>query len=143
MRTALLRRYRFDPALGVVASERRVGDETALLARMMRDGARGRWVAGAVVQHRVPRERQRLDFVRAHYRAAGRVLRSLALPLASGLTPPAPPRRPARLERRRRRALRACYLKRALLRAPAQWLPHLVEAERLRGELEAARAGGR
>ena len=137
VRTALLRRYGFDPALGLIGSHRQVGDETALLAQMMHDGARGRWVAGAVVYHRVPRHRQRLSFVRAHYRAAGRMLWSLPLPLASGHAPPGP-RQPARLRRRRRRALRACYLERALLRPPMRWLPHLIEAESLRGELETA-----
>lgn len=54
-------RHRYDPNLGVSPSQRRVGEETTLLAALHRGGCEGWWVPDARVRHIIPPERQTLQ----------------------------------------------------------------------------------
>lgn len=62
----------FDARLGVKGGQRMLGEETALMSEMVKQGATGRWIAQARVQHRVPAERMRLRYVGEYNRGVGR-----------------------------------------------------------------------
>jgi hypothetical protein len=67
-RTALLRKYPFDPALGRVGNVLVSGEETSIQDQLRRDGHAGVWVGTSEVRHFVPAERLRLDYIwRFHY----------------------------------------------------------------------------
>jgi hypothetical protein len=53
--------HQYDPNLGVSPNQRRVGEETTLLAALHRRGFKGLWVPEARVLHVIPAERQTLQ----------------------------------------------------------------------------------
>lgn len=67
-RTAVLRKYPFDPALGRVGNVLVSGEETRVQDQIRRDGGTGVWVGTASVRHFVPAARLTLGYIRRfHY----------------------------------------------------------------------------
>ncbi|MDB5697217.1 MAG: putative glycosyltransferase [Alphaproteobacteria bacterium] len=65
------RRLRYDVALGVAPGRSRTGEECDLIYRLLKGGAIGWWVAGAMVRHIIEPERQRRGFLLRYFRQAG------------------------------------------------------------------------
>ena len=65
------RGHRYDPKLGVSPTQRRVGEETTVLAAIDEAGCTGWWVPDARVLHIIPEERQTLSYLSEYRRAAG------------------------------------------------------------------------
>lgn len=61
------RRYPFDPELGRRGTALSAGEEWAVLEAMLADGASGRWVPGARLQHVISAERQTVRYLRGYY----------------------------------------------------------------------------
>lgn len=71
VRTNELRRFSFDVNLGKAPGRERGGEETKVLAAILTEGAKGRWVPDARVSHWIPASRQTLPYVSKFYQAAG------------------------------------------------------------------------
>jgi glucosyl-dolichyl phosphate glucuronosyltransferase len=71
VRTPVLRRYPFDPALGFRPDTRIPGEETALIRQVLDDGHTGWWVPEARVRHFLPRERQTTRYLWQYYAGKG------------------------------------------------------------------------
>ena len=67
IRTAVQRRYGYDPRLGRRGGDMRAGEETAVLLRVLAEGGRGIWVPDAALRHYVPAERQTRQYLRRYY----------------------------------------------------------------------------
>jgi glycosyltransferase involved in cell wall biosynthesis len=61
------RRYAFDPELGRRDRALSAGEEWAVLQQLLEEGASGRWVPAARVQHVIPAERQSVRYLRRYY----------------------------------------------------------------------------
>ncbi len=130
IRTAVQRRYRYDPNLGVKGGGRLGGEETAVARQMLADGLHGQYLPDAQVKHYVPVEHQTLKFLRRHYYCQGVVLSKYH-------------KRPnsATLFGHPRWLWRAWleselkYRLGRLTASPEVWIEHLISASKLRGEL--------
>ena len=71
VRTREQRRIPYDPALGRKGTGGRLGEETALILALLREGAAGWWVPEAIVNHWVPRSRQRISYLRRYFAIVG------------------------------------------------------------------------
>lgn len=71
-RTAALKKYRFDPALGRIGTGMLSGEETALIERIRADGGSGIWVAPARVRHFIPAARLTAKYVWKFFHGLGR-----------------------------------------------------------------------
>jgi len=71
-RTDLLRRFRFDPALGRVGTGMLSGDDTELVDRVKAAGWSGVWVGTARVKHYIPAGRLTAAYVWKFFRGLGR-----------------------------------------------------------------------
>ena len=65
-----MKSHRFNPALGVGPGVNRLGEETEVLAAMLKEG-KGFWVPTAGVRHVIPQARQTLAYVERYNRAGG------------------------------------------------------------------------
>ena len=65
------RRFLYDPALGVSPLQRRVGEESDVIYKIMVMGGTGWWVPDSKVRHRIPTSRQTLRHVLEHFRSFG------------------------------------------------------------------------
>jgi len=63
--------YLYDTNLGPRPNSELRGEEIVLVTKMLEDGAKGRWVPGAVVRHYIPQERQTIRYIRNYYRGNG------------------------------------------------------------------------
>lgn len=125
------KRYAYDTDLGPRPGSALRGEEVALLLRMLEDGATGRWVPEAVVQHHIPVNRQSLRYLESYYRGAGEgnALRRQGPALSGGIL---------------HLGLRAVreelkYRIRRVTAEPETWIRHLIRANMTWGELAAAR----
>ena len=125
VRTREQRRVAYDPSLGRRGHGGRLGEETALVLALLREGATGWWVPDAIVNHWVPRRRARVSSMREYFALVGR-------------TYGAAPRR-----RRERVALLGALWRAewrygfARLSGDARrWVPAMIEASLLRGRLQ-------
>jgi hypothetical protein len=73
VRTAVQRRYRYDPGLGPRPNSEIRGEETTVMRAMLAAGISGRWVPGAAVRHYIPITRQTKRYIRAYYAGQGQV----------------------------------------------------------------------
>jgi glycosyltransferase involved in cell wall biosynthesis len=73
-RTAALRSVRFDPNLGPYKTERILGEETALIQALQKQGHRGVWIPSAKVAHFVTAQRMSYDYVWGYFHGRGRTL---------------------------------------------------------------------
>lgn len=74
VRTAEQRVALYDPALGVSPLQRRLGEESEVIFRILRAGATGWWVPKSVVQHIIPHRRQTWKYVFEYFRANGETI---------------------------------------------------------------------
>ena len=65
------RRHPYDPDLGVAPHQRRLGEETAMLLEIVREGGAGVYVPGARVRHIIPEARQTLSYVGIYQQSIG------------------------------------------------------------------------
>ena len=131
-RTRVLRRYPFDPVLGVSGHRRIGGYETSVIRRMLADGISGLWLPSAAVRHFIRRETQSVRFLRRYYAAQGHAA-VLNGPFAGSDTA-AILGRPQWLLPRALQA-EARYRWARLTAAPEVWVERLVEASILWGAL--------
>lgn len=72
VRTEVQRRHAFDPALGRQPGSVLIGgEEIALMRRLIAEGAHGRWVSGAGVEHRIGPDRQTIAWLRSYWSGQG------------------------------------------------------------------------
>jgi len=71
MRADTLRRFAYDPALGVAPGQRRGHEETAVFEAILAAGGTGWWVPESRVEHMIGPERQTQNYVRHYFAAAG------------------------------------------------------------------------
>ncbi len=71
-RTALMRRFRFDPIFGRVKTELIGADEVSVIRAMQAEAIPGIWVGTTEVEHYIPRERTTLHHFWAYFHALGR-----------------------------------------------------------------------
>jgi len=124
------RRRRYDPRLGVKAGQIVVGEETRLAKELLAAGARGFWVPGARVEHRIPPARMTTAYLRRYYVGVGRTSARVG-PAEDG---------PTILGRPRWAWKRAVlgevrYRWGRWLAPPEAWLPHLIGASKAWGRL--------
>lgn len=127
VRTREQRCVPYDPALGRKGRAGRLGEETALIQTLLRGGAAGWWVPGAVVNHWVPRSRQRISYLRSYFALVGRTFGG----------PPDGSCRRASLIRELLRAEFAYRVAR-LSGDPRRWLRPMIDASTLWGRLRRA-----
>lgn len=71
VRTAEQRQHLYDPELGVSPGQKRLGEETKVLAAILHAGGSGMWVPESRVRHMIPAARQTLDYVRVYQQSVG------------------------------------------------------------------------
>lgn len=69
--TSAQREVLYDTRLGVRPSGHLSGEESAVIAEVLRRGGRGRWIPTAKVRHFIPKSRQTVAYLRAYYRGYG------------------------------------------------------------------------
>jgi glucosyl-dolichyl phosphate glucuronosyltransferase len=74
VRTGEQRRHLYDLELGLAPGQRRTGEETDVIYRILKAGGSGWWVPGAKVRHMIPAERQTLAYFDVYYEQAGRTV---------------------------------------------------------------------
>lgn len=79
-RTEFLKRFPFNPSLGICGQDRILGDEVDVMERLLRGGHKGIWVGSAHVRHYVPATRFSLDFLTKWYEGAGRSVARITPP---------------------------------------------------------------
>jgi len=65
------REFRFNTKLGPGPGQRRRGDETDVIVRIMRSGATGYWVPTATVTHYIRNDMLTINYISEYYKAAG------------------------------------------------------------------------
>jgi glycosyltransferase involved in cell wall biosynthesis len=81
-RADVLRKFRFDPALGPSGDNKIRNEEIELQNSMIAAGHRGLWVGSSRVRHNIPESRLSLKFVREGFRAEGRSIAIIEGPQA-------------------------------------------------------------
>jgi glucosyl-dolichyl phosphate glucuronosyltransferase len=71
VRTVEQRRHLYDPELGVSPAHKRVGEETDVIFRILREGGSGWWVPDSKVSHLIPAKRQTMRYVYDYFFLAG------------------------------------------------------------------------
>jgi glucosyl-dolichyl phosphate glucuronosyltransferase len=135
MRAEVLRRFRFDPALGVTPDGYSVGEETDVIQRLLAAGFTGWWIPDARVRHWIPSSSQNLAYIRRWMIGAGRYRAQKHA--AAGR--PVRRRQGLRLAARIVRYEAQYRLRRAVL-PPQSWITDLIRASQALGELQVWRA---
>jgi glycosyltransferase involved in cell wall biosynthesis len=65
------REFHFNTDLGPGPGQRRRGEETDVIERIMRSGATGYWVPNASVKHRIRRDMQTINYISEYYKVEG------------------------------------------------------------------------
>jgi len=127
IRTAAQRSYGFDPNFGRKGTGMRGFDEVDVFRRMLDAGEIGTWRVAAKLHHFIPTSRLTLDYVRRYYVGQGETL------VVRGES-----REPTADLKRRERSQRFWYrTKRSLGFSSRSWMPCLIEASRVAGQLSA------
>ncbi|GLS79867.1 glycosyltransferase [Paracoccus marinus] len=71
LRAAEQKRHRYDPALGVSPTHKRLGEETMVIDAIRKEGGAAVWVPAARVRHLIPAKRLTMDYVRVYSESAG------------------------------------------------------------------------
>jgi glycosyltransferase involved in cell wall biosynthesis len=126
-------RFPYDPRLGRRANAPLIGgEEIAVLQGILNSGGEGWWVPDAYIEHRVPRNRQTVRFLRRYFEGQG-----MNTAMSEACAPPLLFGKPRSLVRQAIRFELAYLVKRAF-GAPELWAPALVRASEARGRLKAA-----
>ncbi|MCA9104715.1 MAG: glycosyltransferase family 2 protein [Planctomycetales bacterium] len=120
------RSYGFDVNFGRKGEGMRGFDEVDVFRRMLDAGVRGAWVPAARVHHHIPTDRLTLDYVRRYYEGQGETLVVRGESHGSD----------AELTRRMKNQEFWFRVKR-WFGSSRSWIPCLIEAARLRGQLKA------
>jgi glycosyltransferase involved in cell wall biosynthesis len=90
VRTAEQRRALYDPQLGVSPTHKRLGEETDVMYRIFKAGAKGWWVPGSKVNHIIPPARQTRAYLYEYQFLAGATMAHMRLhqPAANYLITP-------------------------------------------------------
>lgn len=73
-RLRALREVPFDGTLGRIGNDMLGGDETTVIAALMKRSGSGVWVPDAKVRHFIPKQRMNLDYLRKFFRGYGRTM---------------------------------------------------------------------
>jgi glucosyl-dolichyl phosphate glucuronosyltransferase len=65
------RKLRYDPKLGIMGNTCRLGEETAVIRQLLREGHTGWWVPEANVRHFIPRQRMSMASLGRFFRGVG------------------------------------------------------------------------
>lgn len=137
MATDALRRFPFDPELGLQPNRNTRGDEMVLIRQMLAEGESGWWVPEATVRHYIPHARQSLRYLHDYYYGAGKLLARIETLEGRSLFG-----RPLWLWKQAVRHEAAYRLLR--LFAPAdRWVAHLAASRLSWGQIRGARRGER
>lgn len=71
VRTEEQKKFLYDRSLGVAPGSKRLGEETQVIAGLLRSGAKGMWVPDSEVLHHIPLARQTETYVASYFRSAG------------------------------------------------------------------------
>lgn len=71
IRTAVQRRYKYNPILGRMGPSAVGGEEASVQLQMITDGHRGCWCPAAKVRHFIPKERLTRQYLRRYFHALG------------------------------------------------------------------------
>jgi len=71
LRAVEQRQYKYNPLLGVSPTQRRVGEETDVIYKILTSGSTGWWVPDSKVYHVIPRGRQTLWYVYHYFFLSG------------------------------------------------------------------------
>jgi glucosyl-dolichyl phosphate glucuronosyltransferase len=74
VRTIEQRAFRYDPELGPVPNRIRNQEDTDLVHRLLKSGATGYWIPGAIVEHCIGRDRQTVRYIADYYESWGETL---------------------------------------------------------------------
>ena len=77
VRAAEHRRFRYDPGLGIAPGRHRLGEETAVISRILASGASGYWIPDARVEHCIGRQRQTTAYIAFYFAAYGETVASV------------------------------------------------------------------
>jgi glycosyltransferase involved in cell wall biosynthesis len=80
------RAFLYNPDLGLAPNRRRLDDETDVIKRVLRSGAQGYWIPGALVEHCIGKERQTVRYVSEFFGGLGET--DAFNEAATGATPP-------------------------------------------------------
>lgn len=137
VRAEVQRRFPFDPELGRKGSGGALGEETAVMAGILAEGAPAWWLPEARVRHFIPRERQTLAYLKHYFLLSGKTEA-----MTTTLTGPrlfGSPRwvwKTAALSS-------IAYIWARFTRRPPEWIPPLRQAYRHIGMLQLDRIGRR
>lgn len=126
IRSEAQRRFRYDVEFGRKGHGMRGFDEVDVFRRMLDAGLEGAWCVEAKVHHFIPRDRLNLEYVRRYFQGQGETLVVRGESQQSDWT-----------LRRRERLHRFWYAMRRWWRPSCEWMPHLIEASRVAGQLRA------
>ena len=136
IRLADQRRHRYDPRLGRRGDRLFAGEEWAVMEKLLADGATGRWVPEAHVQHVIPPARQNLGYLRRYYLGNGASLAIVWEPRGEPLLLGRP-----RWVWREAVQQELAYRIRRLYAAPEVWSEHLRRSSVAWGVLWGGRGG--
>jgi glucosyl-dolichyl phosphate glucuronosyltransferase len=131
MRTDVLRRFRFDPALGVRHGEYAIGEETDVIRQILAAGHTGWWTPEPRVSHWIPKANQTLAYVRRWMVGCGRFKAQSPAFRAAKLTQNQPHRMLAHILHHE-----AQFFLLRHFRPPEAWIMNLIHASQTRGKLE-------
>lgn len=72
VRTREQKRHLYNLELGLAPGQKKIGEETDVIYRILKAGGTGWWVPGAKARHMIPAERQTLPYFDLYYERAGR-----------------------------------------------------------------------
>jgi glucosyl-dolichyl phosphate glucuronosyltransferase len=127
MRRSALRRFPFDPSLGVRHGEYATGEETQVMARMLEAGLEGWWTPEPRVGHWIPRSSQTPRYVRRWFVGCGKGEVHLGDQSALRLA-----KRPYRLLKKALR-FEMRYRLRRYRTPPEEWVMDLMHAGKMHG----------
>jgi hypothetical protein len=68
------RAHPYEPGLGVSPNQRRLGEESEVIFKIMMSGGQGWWIPDAKVRHKIPRQRQTWNYIYEYFRSYGETL---------------------------------------------------------------------
>jgi glucosyl-dolichyl phosphate glucuronosyltransferase len=138
IRTVVQQKYQYNPKLGPMPNSSLRGEETSMLQQMVHDGLEGRWIPTAKVRHFVPRERQKVPYLRQYYHGLGLYMAQATAGKDKAAVLFGYPR--WLIKRVIISELRYQIYK--TVRPPEKWIEDLIEASVLRGLLEGSSSVG-
>jgi hypothetical protein len=132
MSIAALRRFPFNPDLGVRHGQYAIGEETEVIRRMLESGIVGWWIPDARVQHVVPSSAQNVRTIRRWMAGSGRYI-ALTLEWGHAGAHNDPIRLCGRIVRSE-----LLYLVSRASAPPEVWIRHVIRSGRDRGRLQVA-----